>query len=53
MGAGAQTGGVYWDVFLMFEKDARWDAFPSPVVDAGSTVIRDSEQPLTALVPLL
>ncbi len=40
MGAGAQTGGVYWDVFLMFEKDARWDAFPSPVVDAGSTVIR-------------
>ncbi len=44
MGAGAQTGGVYWDVFLMFEKDARWDAFPSPVVDAGSTVIRDSEQ---------
>jgi len=53
MGAGEQTGGVYWDAFLVFDKGARWDAVPSPLVDAGSTVIRESEQLQTALAPLL
>jgi hypothetical protein len=53
MGVGAETGGVYWDAYLVFDKGARWDDTPSPVVDAGSTVIRKSEQLQTALTPLL
>ena len=53
MGVGAKTGGVYWDAYLLFDKGARWNAIPSPVVAAGSTVIGKSDQLQTAMTPLL
>ena len=53
IGAGDQTGGVYWDAFLVFNKDARWDEVPSPLVRAGATVISQSENLRAALTPLM
>lgn len=53
IGAGDQTGGVYWDAFLVFDKNARWDAVPSPLVRAGATVIDQSEELRAALSPLM
>ncbi len=53
IGAGDQTSGVYWDAFLVFDKDARWDAVPSPLVHAGATVISQSENLHAALTPLM
>jgi hypothetical protein len=53
MGAGEQTGGVYWDAFLVFGEDARWRAIPSDLISSGATVIGKSEELQDALVPLL
>lgn len=53
LGAGEQTGGVYWDAFLVFDEDARWDEVPSPLVSAGATVIARSDQLQAALTPLM
>lgn len=51
MGADEQTGGVYWDAFLVFDEDAGWGAVPSPLIDAGSTVIGQSGELQEALAP--
>jgi len=53
IGAGDQTSGIYWDAFLVFDEDARWDAVPSPLVRAGATVISQSENLHAALTPLM
>ena len=53
IGAGNQTRGVYWDAFLVFDKDARWDRVPSPLVRGGATVISQSENLHAALAPLM
>jgi hypothetical protein len=53
MGAGEGTGGVYWDAFLVFDGDARWDTYPSPLVASGSTVLGQSAELQAALGPLI
>jgi hypothetical protein len=53
MGAAGQTGGVYWDAFLVFGEDARWRNVPSDLISSGATVIGQSEELQAALVPLL
>jgi hypothetical protein len=52
MGVGKQIRGVYWDAFLVFDKDARWETVPGPVVASGATVIGQRERLQAALAPL-
>lgn len=36
-------GGVMWDTYLLFGRDARWAQRPAPLVGAGYTVIQASQ----------
>jgi hypothetical protein len=36
-------GGVMWDTYLLFGRDARWDDRPAPLAGAGYTIISASQ----------
>ena len=42
-------GQVMWDAFLLFGRDAHWDAAPSNLLASGWTVIGNTEQLETTL----
>lgn len=33
---------VAWDIFFLYDKDAKWDKIPDPLVDKGRTIIATS-----------
>lgn len=33
---------VAWDMFFLYDKDAKWDKIPGPLVEKGRTVIATS-----------
>ena len=33
---------VAWDMFFLYDKAAKWDNFPGPLVDMGRTIIATS-----------
>ena len=33
---------VAWDMFFLYDKDAKWDKIPGPLVDKGRTIIATS-----------
>lgn len=37
-------GGVMWDTYLVFGRDAQWSKRPAPLLGAGSTIIRASQR---------
>ena len=53
IGAGRQTGGVYWDAFLLFDAAARWRTVPAPLTASGSTVIDESPRLQASITSLL
>lgn len=36
-------GGVMWDTYLLFGRDAEWTQRPAPLVGAGYTIIQGSQ----------
>jgi len=43
-GIGGLGGGVVWDAFLVFGRDATWIDAPGPLVAAGSNVIDSTDE---------
>jgi hypothetical protein len=41
---GVDFGGLDYDFFLLFDRDATWDQRPPRPVSSGATVIGDSER---------
>ncbi len=41
---GVDFGGLDYDFFLLFDRDATWDQRPHRPVSSGATVISDSER---------
>jgi hypothetical protein len=41
---GVDFGGLDYDFFLLFDRDATWDATPPRPVSSGATVIDDSDR---------
>ena len=41
---GVDFGGLDYDFFLLFDREATWDATPPRPVSSGATVIGDSDQ---------
>jgi hypothetical protein len=46
-------GGLDYDFFLLFDRDATWDATPPRPVSSGATVIGDSGQLAESAASLL
>jgi hypothetical protein len=50
---GVDLGGLDYDFFLLFDRDAVWGASPPRPVSAGATVIGDRDRLAGDLAPLL
>jgi hypothetical protein len=50
---GVDFGGLDYDFFLLFDRDAAWDASPPRPLSSGATVIGDSEHLAGDIAPLL
>jgi hypothetical protein len=50
---GVDFGGLDYDFFLLFDRDAAWDADPPRPVSSGATVIGDSDRLASDIAPLL
>jgi hypothetical protein len=50
---GVNFGGLDYDFFLLFDRDATWDARPPRPVSSGATVIDDSDQLAKSAASLL
>ncbi len=50
---GVDFGGLDYDFFLLFGRDATWDASAPRPVSSGATVIGDSERLARDIAPLL
>jgi len=50
---GVDFGGLDYDFFLLFDRDATWDASAPRPVSSGATVIGDSERLARDVAPLL
>jgi hypothetical protein len=52
-GLGVTFGGLDYDFFLLFDRDATWRSNPPRPVSSGATVIGDSDRLAQDLAPLL
>jgi hypothetical protein len=50
---GVDFGGLDYDFFLLFDRDATWDPTPPRPVSSGATVIGDSDQLAASTASLL
>jgi hypothetical protein len=50
---GVTFGGLDYDFFLLFDRDASWDAAAPKPISSGATVIDHSDQLASDLAPLL
>ena len=50
---GVDLGGLDYDFFLLFDRNATWDPTPPRPVSTGSTVIGQSDRLAGAIAPLL
>jgi hypothetical protein len=50
---GVDLGGLDYDFFLLFDRDATWDPDPPRPVSSGGTVVRESDRLARDLAPLL
>ncbi len=50
---GVDFGGLDYDFFLLFDRNATWDPTPPRPVSTGATVIGDSDRLAAAIGPLL
>ena len=50
---GVTFGGLDYDFFLLFDRDATWDPTPPRPVSSGATVIGDSDQLAASAASLL
>ena len=50
---GVTFGGLDYDFFLLFDREATWDATPSRPVSSGATVIGDSDRLADSAAALL
>jgi hypothetical protein len=50
---GVDLGGLDYDFFLLFDRDATWAPDPPRPVSSGGTVIRESDRLARDLRPLL
>lgn len=50
---GATFGGLDYDFFLLFDRDATWGATPPRPVSSGATVIADSDRLAESAAALL
>jgi hypothetical protein len=50
---GVDFGGLDYDFFLLFDRDATWGPAPPRPLSSGATVIGDSEQLASDIAPLL
>jgi hypothetical protein len=50
---GVDAGGLDYDFFLLFDRDASWGASPPRPRSAGATVIAESDRLAEAAAPLL
>jgi hypothetical protein len=50
---GVDFGGLDYDFFLLFNRDATWGPTPPPPVSSGATVIGDSDQLAASAASLL
>jgi hypothetical protein len=52
-GFGVDFGGLDYDFFLLFDRDATWGRTPPRPVSSGATVIADSDRLATSAATLL
>jgi hypothetical protein len=50
---GVTFGGLDYDFYLLFDRDATWDSTPPKPVSSGATVIDHNDRLARDLVPLL
>jgi hypothetical protein len=50
---GVDFGGLDYDFFLLFDRDATWDRAPPRPVSSGATVIGDSDRLAASAASLL
>ena len=50
---GVDFGGLDYDFFLLFDRNATWDPSAPRPVSTGATVIGDSDRLAAAIAPLL
>jgi hypothetical protein len=50
---GVDFGGLDYDFFLLFDRDATWSSIPPRPVSSGATVISDSERLADSAATLL
>jgi hypothetical protein len=50
---GVDFGGLDYDFFLLFDRDATWGPSPPRPVSSGATVIGESDRLASELAPLL
>jgi hypothetical protein len=50
---GVDFGGLDYDFFLLFDRDATWDQAPPQPVSSGATVIGDSDRLAASAAALL
>ncbi len=50
---GIDFGGLDYDFFLLFDRDATWDATPPRPVSSGATVIGESDRLAESAATLL
>jgi hypothetical protein len=50
---GVDLGGLDYDFFLLFDRDATWGPDPPRPVSSGGTVVRESDRLAHDLAPLL
>lgn len=46
-------GEVAWDAFYLYGKDAKWDEVPEPTLSCGTPVVKDWDNLVEAITPLL
>jgi hypothetical protein len=45
--------GVSWDMYYLYGPDAVWETVPSPLVDSGGTIYRESQTLIMQVSSLL
>ena len=50
---GVDFGGLDYDFFLLFDRDASWSSIPPRPVSSGATVIDDSDRPAASAASVL
>ena len=46
-------GGAFWDTFLAYGPDARWDSEPGDALASGSPIIGATDELQRGLLPLI